>query len=166
MRKAAILVATILLIPLATRAQKSEAFTGYSFQVMEARLDSFAVINGWDISYTYKVSDFLGISTNASGNYGTVLRSRMNFHSYLVGPQVQFPLPRNLSPFAHARLGWSRESFQNIITSHFSFNLGGGIDYRASKSFSVRLIEADFITGNFTQSSPESRFSTGIVFRF
>jgi hypothetical protein len=166
MRRAALLVGVFLLVPLTAHAQKNEIFAGYSFQVMEARPSGFAVINGWEGSYTYKLSDFFGITADASGDYGTVVNSRMNFHSYLAGPQVQIPLARHFAPFVHALFGASRESFQGFITKKFSFADGGGLDYRASESFSVRLIQVDFITGNFTQSSPESRFSTGIVFRF
>jgi len=90
----------------------------------------------------------------------------MNFHSYLFGPQVQIPFPHNLTPLVHVLFGISRESFQGVITDKPSWGVGGGLDYRATQNISFRLIEADFITGNFTQSSPESRFSTGIVFRF
>lgn len=166
MRKAALLVGIFLLVPLAAQAQKNEIFAGYSFQVMEAHPSGFAVINGWEGSYTYKVSSYFGITADASGDYGTVVNSRMNFHSYLFGPQVQISLSRHFAPFAHALFGVSRESFQSFTTNKFSFADGGGVDYRISESFSIRLIQADFITGNFTQSSPESRFSTGIVLRF
>ncbi|HEV2488773.1 MAG TPA: hypothetical protein VGT03_03110 [Candidatus Acidoferrales bacterium] len=166
MCKAALLAGILLFVPLAAHAQKNEIFAGYSFLRMEAHPSNMNLIGGWEGSYTYQLSSFYGINADASGDYGTVLNSRMNFHSYLIGPQIHIPLPRHFSPFVHLRFGWSRLSFQGIITDKFTSNVGGGMDYRASDSISFRLIEADFITGNFTQSSPESRFSTGIVFRF
>lgn len=166
MRKAALLVGMFLFVPLPAHAQKNDLFAGYSFMRMEAHPSSMAFINGWEASYTYQRWTYLGFNGDVSGDYGTVLNSRMNFHSYLIGPQVHIPLPRHFSPFVHLRFGWSRLSFQGVITDKFTSNVGGGMDYRASDNISFRLIEADFITGNFTQSSPESRFSTGIVFRF
>ncbi|HEV2299581.1 MAG TPA: hypothetical protein VGR72_13830 [Candidatus Acidoferrales bacterium] len=166
MQRSAVLLTIFLLAPHIARAQKNEVFAGYSFQVMEARPSGFALINGWEATYTYKFSGYLGISADASGDYGTVTNSRMNFHSYLFGPQMEFPVVPKLMPFVHARLGWSRSSFQGLITRKPSFDLGGGTDYKASNNFSIRLIQADFITGNFTQSSPEIRFSTGMVFQF
>src|SRR5579864_1956761 len=134
MRKAALLLGLFLLVPLTARAQKNEIFAGYSFQVMEARPSGFALINGWEGSYTYKFSEFLGISGDVSGDYGTVLNSRMNFHSYLIGPQIQLPLPRNFTPFVDARFGWSRLSFQGLLTRKFTFNAGGGMDYKVTKN--------------------------------
>lgn len=166
MRKAALLVGMFLLVPLAAHAQKNELFVGYSFMRMEAHPSSMNFIGGWEGSYTYQPWTYLGFTGDVSGDYGTVLNSRMNFHSYLFGPQVQIPLPHNLSPLVHVLFGVSRESLQGIISHKFSSSVGGGLDYRALDHISFRLIEADFITGNFTQSSPESRFSTGVVFRF
>lgn len=166
MRKAVLFMGVFLLLPLGAQAQKNEIFAGYSFERMEAHPSSMNFINGWEGSYTYNWTTFLGFTGDFSGDYGTVLNSRMNFHSYLIGPQVRIPLPRHFSPFVHALFGWSRESFQGIITRKSTSSVGGGMDFRVSQGFSFRLIQADFITGNFTQSSPESRFSTGIVLRF
>jgi hypothetical protein len=166
MRKIALLVGIFLFVPLIARAQKNEIFAGYSFQPMEVHPSSMSLINGWEGSYAYNISPFLGFTADFSGLYGTLYNSHMNFHSYLFGPQAQISLPRHFKPFVHVLLGWSRESLQSVITRKFSVGVGGGMDYRASDNISLRLIQVDFITGNFTQSSPESRFSTGIVFHF
>lgn len=168
MRKSICLCVTafFLLFPLIANAQKSDVFVGYSSQLMEARPSGFAFIHGWEGSYAYNVSEYFGIAADVSGNYGTVVNSRMNFHSYLIGPQLHIELPRHFSPLIQTLFGESRESYQGIVTRKFSFSLGGGLDYRASQNIAIRLVQWNFITGNFTQSSAESRFSSGIVFRF
>lgn len=159
-------VALFFLFPMMANAQKSDAFLGYSSQLMEARPSGFAFIHGWEGSYEYNVTEYLGLTADVSGNYGSVVNSRMNFHSYLFGPQLHFDLPRHFAPFVQTLIGESRESYQGIVTKKFSFSLGAGLDYRASPIIAIRLIQWNFITGNFTQSSAESRFSSGIVFRF
>lgn len=40
------------------------------------------------------------------------------------------------------------------------------MDYRASDSFYFRLIQVDYLTGAHSQTTPESRISTGILLRF
>lgn len=168
MRKSTCLcgIAFLLIFPLKANAQKSDVFPGYSSQLMEARPSGFAFIHGWGGSYTYNVSEYFGLTADLSGNYGSVVNSRMNFHSYLFGPQLHFDLPRHFAPLVQTLFGESRESYQGIVTKKFSFSLGGGLDYRASQNIAIRLVQWNFITGNFTQSSAESRFSSGIVLRF
>jgi hypothetical protein len=166
MRKSFLLFALLPLAPIQANAQKNQIFAGYSAMLMEARPSGLTFINGWQGAYTYNISDFLGITADSSGDYGEVDSSRINFHTYLAGPEVRFVLPRHYTPFVQALFGESRESFQAIVTNKFSFSVGAGLDYEASKGVALRLIQLNFITGNFTQSSPESRLSTGIVFRF
>jgi hypothetical protein len=163
MRKAALLVGIFLLVPLAAHAQKNEIFAGYSFMRMEAA-PSNIVIGGWEGSYTYKLSDYFGITGDASGHYGSLFNTRFNFHSYYAGAQVSLPL--RFSPFVHFMVGDTRLSFQNLVTNKLSVAIGGGVDYRASSSFYVRLVQVDYLTGEHTQTTPESRISTGIILRF
>jgi peptidoglycan-associated lipoprotein len=52
----------------------------------------------------------------------------------------------------------------------FAANVGGGVDLRASKRFSVRLAEADYlvttIDNGVNNHQNNLRISSGIVFRF
>lgn len=163
MRKAALLVGIFLLVPLAAHAQKNEFFAGYSSMRMEAA-PSNIFINGWEASYTRLFSQYFGIRGDTSGHYGSSGGSHFNFHSYYGG--VQFRLPLRFSPFVHTMLGDTRLSFQGRVTNKISLADGGGLDYRASDSFYVRLIQFDYLSGLHTQISPEFRASTGIVIRF
>lgn len=163
MRKVALLVGVFLFVPLAAHAQKNELFLGYSFMRMEAA-PSNVTINGWEGAYTRNLSDFFGLTGDFSAHYGSVSGTRLNFHSYYGG--VQFRLPFRFSPFVHTLLGDTRLSFQGFVTNKFSVAVGGGVDYRASDNFYVRLIQVDHPTGAHTQTTPEARVSTGIIFRF
>ena len=127
MRKSTCLcgIAFLLLFPLKANAQKSDVFLGYSSQLMEARPSGFAFMHGWEGSYTYNVSEYFGLTADLSGNYGSVVNSRMNFHSYLFGPQLHFDLPRHFAPLVQTLFGESRESYQGFVTKKFSFSLGG-----------------------------------------
>ncbi|MFZ0337309.1 MAG: hypothetical protein WAL45_04700 [Terracidiphilus sp.] len=52
----------------------------------------------------------------------------------------------------------------------FASNLGGGLDLRASRRFSIRLLEADYLLTTFDNGSNNHqnnlRISAGVVFRF
>jgi opacity protein-like surface antigen len=167
MRKLALLVGILLCVPLAARAQtnNNEVFAGYSFMPMDAFPPrSGPVISGWEGSYTFKLSDYFGLTGDTSGHYGSINNARLNFHSYYGGAQVSLPL--RFSPFVHVMLGDTRLSFQSIVTNKFSVAMGGGVDYRASPSVSFRLVQVDYLSGLHTQATPDSRISMGIVFRF
>lgn len=163
MRKAVVLAAIFLLVPLAAHAQKNEIFLGYSFMRMEAA-PANVVIGGWEGSYTRLFSPYFGLTGDTSGHYGTISNARLNFHSYYGGAQVRLPL--RFSPFVHALVGDTRLSFQGFVTNKVSVAVGGGVDYRASDSFYVRLVQVDYPTGLHTQTTPDYRISTGLILRF
>lgn len=165
MKKIACIFVFLLCTPLAAQAQNNqvEVFAGYSY-VRADGMPSNASLQGWDGSVTYKVSSYLGITGDVSGNYGTLTGSAMNLHSYLFGPQVC--LPRRFSPFVHALFGASRSSVFGGTRTAFSVAIGGGLDLRATDHLSLRLIQADVITGNLKSTSSDGRIATGIVFRF
>jgi len=165
MKKIAFLLVLILCVPLAAQAQrrKFEAFLGYSLQHVEG-MPSNANLNGWEGSLTYKLTPFLGITGDTTANYGTLTNSSINFHSYLAG--VQASLPRRFTPFVHVLAGISRSSVFGNVSHTFSMAIGGGVDYRATHFISIRLIQADELTGATKQTSSDVRISTGIVLRF
>jgi len=54
--------------------------------------------------------------------------------------------------------------------SAFAANLGGGVDWRASRRFSVRLLEADYLVTTFDNGVNDHqnslRLGAGVVMRF
>jgi peptidoglycan-associated lipoprotein len=83
----------------------------------------------------------------------------------------------DLSFFGLALVTHSCESLveeANSATSNagaaFAASLGGGLDLRASRRFSFRLIEADYLLTTFDNGTNDHqnnlRISTGVVLRF
>lgn len=165
MNKIAFILVFALLTPFAAQAQarKFDAFIGYSFQRLEG-FPSNANMSGWEGALTYKFSPYLGVTGDASAQYGTLTGSRINYHNILVGPEVS--LPRRISPFIHVLLGDGRSSVFGVTSKTFAVAIGGGVDYRANDLISVRMAQFDVITGSTKQTSSDGRFSAGIVFHF
>ena len=165
MNKIVFILLCVLFAPFATHAQskKFDFFAGYAFHRVEG-FPSNANMSGWEGSLTYKFTPYLGVTADTSADYGTLTNSRINFHTIFVGPQVS--LPRRISPFVHVLLGVSRSSVFGVTSSTFSTALGGGVDYRATSLFSIRMVQVDVITGSTKNTSSDARISTGIVFHF
>ena len=123
-------------------------------------------------------------------------------YSFLFGPQIHFLGAKKIDPFGRALFGISKINRETTITqsytgidgrSHvsslqetllntgFAFAIGGGIDWRCSKSYSIRLLQADYLRAKkeFTYAWPfydglswigkdsmtnNFRISAGIVF--
>jgi hypothetical protein len=86
-------------------------------------------------------------------------------HSFLFGPRINFGGNKKINPFGHAMFGFSKmnrdlairaisqsgdsnatiHDSQSLSDTSFAFAAGGGIDWRCSKWFSIRLIQADYI---------------------
>jgi opacity protein-like surface antigen len=163
----AVLFAALLLLPLAARAQdqiqRNEIFAGYAISTQDAG-HANASLGGWEGSYTYKFSPYLGLTADFAGHYGSLFASRTNLHTYLFGPEVS--LPMRFSPFVHALVGRSRLSLQGAVDWSWSFAAGGGVDYHLTSNLSLRIIQIDFISAGFTQINPNGRYSSGLVLHF
>ena len=75
----------------------------------------------------------------------------------LVGPVISYRVPKKLTPFAHALFGWNRTSLSAStfigtstplasVSTHyddFTLALGGGVDYKLSRRFALRLAQLD-----------------------
>jgi hypothetical protein len=133
-----------------------------------------ANLNGWEFSGQYKVLPFMGLVADFDGNYGTLDGGKTRVHTFVFGPQVS--VPDKVSPFAHALFGVAKES-QDPPTSFafyslgsdmsFATALGGGIDVKAARFISIRLLQVDYLRTHLhgtTQNQP--RVSAGIVLHF
>ena len=133
-----------------------------------------ANLNGWEFSGQYKLKPFVGVVADFNGNYGTLGGGKTRVHTFVFGPQVS--LPAKVSPFAHALFGVAKES-QDPLTNPAFFSLGSdksfatalgvGIDVKAARFISVRLLQVDYVGTHLhgtTQNQP--RVSAGIVLHF
>jgi outer membrane immunogenic protein len=79
-----------------------------------------------------------------------------------------------LQPFGQALVGIAHSSGTLVQVSNpsvaFAANLGGGLDLRANRRFSVRLIEADYLLTTFDNGTNNhqnnTRISAGLVAHF
>jgi opacity protein-like surface antigen len=123
--------------------------------------------NGWSAEAQYNFDRWIGIAADFGGEYGTPITARtsgvtglptMTEYSYLVGPVVSYRTKSRFTPYAHALFGWDRASLAaSTITGSrspvaassstytaFATVFGGGVDYKLTKHFALRLAQADY----------------------
>jgi hypothetical protein len=177
----------VLAVCVATvRAQDNIAiFGGYSYlrpsitaevDVPTSTTTSNQNLNGWELSGTYKLLPFFGLTADFSGHYGSAVNNGgtagASQEFFMAGPQVS--LPSHISPFAHVLVGGTHQSigsglyggFPVLPTSSTGFALavGGGIDVKLIPHIWVRAIQVDYMSTHLnggTQSEP--RISAGVV---
>jgi len=133
---------------------------------------AWAIVPGkWDL-----VGDVVsGHGSNISANgYGLTL-------SAFTGGVRYIPPFRNssLHPFGQVLLGMAHSSGTLVSSSNssttnagaaFAANLGGGLDLSASRRFSIRLIEADYLVTTFNNGANNHqnnlRIGAGVVLHF
>jgi len=109
-----------------------------------------------------------------NGTYGKLDGAGTREHTYLLGPQIS--LPMKFSPFAHALIGFARESQDPFLRRGFN-DLGsstswasavsGGIDWRVAPFVAIRVLQIDSIhTHLHGASQNQPRVSAGVVFHF
>jgi hypothetical protein len=144
-------------------------------------LTSRNAIRGWELSGTRHFTSSLGLTVDASGNYGQATsgfptNARAREYLILGGPQYRMP-HKHFSAYVHALFGTVHQSvnqsgnsfFVTFPSSQWAFAgaLGGGIDYKVSTDFSFRIVQADYLLtriGSNFQSAP--RLSAGLLIRF
>jgi len=183
-------------LPMVGQTDKAELFGGYSFERIAPGcgggytcgtnyVGQTTNFNGWAASVTGYFTHSLGLTGQITGNYnGNVLPLYNSVHrySYQFGPSYAFHMDR-LSPFAHALFGGvSQGGPDGAGYSRFILSLGGGLDIKVSKSFSIRAAQIDYerqlvpVVGS-SQETPTNnpsatagtnglRYSAGVVVRF
>jgi opacity protein-like surface antigen len=191
MRNVVLAAGLLVFLPLSLLAQaqdpypapKAEVFAGYSLLHIDG-----SDANGWNFALAGNVNNNVGIVADVSGNYNRqtaitgagTSKSKLNFHSFLAGPQITERRYKWISPFTHALFGFSRVNGslgQSIAgapstaskndVSGFAMALGGGLDITADDRIFIRLIQADYFLVRADKIKHEgARISAGIVFRF
>ena len=163
--------------------------------------------NGWSAEAQYNFDRWIGIVADIGGEYGTPFTAKaqgvsglptMTEYAFLAGPVVSYRTKSRFTPYVHALFGWDRASLaastitgtSSPVTSSastytsFATVFGGGVDYKLSRRFALRLAQVDYFrttldlnslygnafgAGRF-QSLPTHenniRVSTGIVLQF
>jgi len=124
-------------------------------------------------SFGINAKPWLQIVGDSSYNFQTVSGTKTILYANHYGPRYYYRGLRHLhiTPFAEALVGGSRAdttiagstSSQNCI----SFKIGGGIDYRASRRWEIRLVDVDYYRTSFGTDAHQSNYwiSTGVVLR-
>jgi hypothetical protein len=170
MRKILWAVCLLLLACLSGAAQDApevEVFGGYSW--------AGGNFHGWNSSVTANLSKSFGLVADFSGHYGSEvdgpIRVNQDAHSFHFGPRFSHRGER-LTPFAYALFGLTRFHEQATISgqrlSHadtgFSSVLGGGLDVKVSKRFSIRAFQLDYFRPNFFgEAHNRGRLAFGVV---
>lgn len=194
MRK--LLLLSFCLVCSTVRAQtdersKLEVFGGYSFEHIAicgnsaggCGLESGDLaslpksLNGWNAAVTGYFSDRWGITADFSGHYASqssgINSVRFSRYDYRFGPTFTVNAAKSdkVGTFVHLLFGGVHQSV--FSTNGFSTALGGGVDWRVSRHFAVRVAQMDYVFATVPKSSVGSgtgfangfRYSGGVVFR-
>jgi len=145
--------------------------------------------NGWNAEGQYNVDRWLGIVADVGGRQGTpIIQSdvsklsglpKATAYSLLVGPVLSYRNKSKLTPFIHVLFGFERTSLSasaisgvaNPLSSSATNStdaalaLGGGLDYRLYRRFSLRLVQVDeFRTYHNYNKFYDSAFNTSLFY--
>jgi hypothetical protein len=193
MQKTFLLLVTLLFaVPQTIKAQQFqgiEFFGGYSylqnnlsstyspFYVTPTPFGSNFSLNGWQASITEKATDWLGLTQEFGGHYGTKQLQGIDNHfstlSILSGPRFYYPGLKGVTPFVHAMFGYEQTTVKltglnlKATGNSYAMAFGGGIDAGISRRLAIRLLQVDYYRPQaFGSSQNNLRFSAGIVLRF
>ncbi len=159
MKKLALSLLILIVVPLPGAAQRVEIFGGVQYTHLQPSYNAV----GWNAAVTGNFKHVLGITGDFSGAY----KSGGDFHSYTVGPVLTARLPI-VQPFVHALFGGATLTAAGTSTTDFAMMVGGGLDLGLRKGIGLRLIQADWLStrfGGFVNNS-QGRASAGLVLKF
>jgi opacity protein-like surface antigen len=160
---------------------KYEISGGYTLRSNYEPDGSKPYFNGFYGSFDRNIFHWLGAEAEFTGtlkNRGVILGDS-RVYTLLVGPQFYPFGHRKVTLFGHALFGLGSESITTGPFAGFAVNTttnnvhaweaGGGLDWTLSSHWSVRMIQADFGSANFTgvkSGTGSVRISVGVVYRF
>ena len=176
MRKVLIAGLFVLAMSLSGFAQSSskiDIFGGYSFVRVNPGNGATGVNNnGWESTATLNLTNRFGIAADFNGSYKSENGADNKMYTYMFGPQINLGTDK-ATPFVHALFGAAHDTVSaNIqgVTTSASDNalataLGGGFDWKASDTISIRLGQFDYLMTRFgSQTQNNIRLSFGITF--
>jgi len=189
MKKLLFGVSMIFLLSITAAAQdypKAEWSLGYSFVRFNSTSDVPAfTAQGGSTSVAYNINKAIGIVGEFGGYHnGKIgdLQLDNTTYTYLVGPRFTYR-KESMAPFFHVLLGGAHAtgSVENLLPppdrleatrNSFAMAVGAGIDFKLSRHFALRPIQADYLLtqfgGQLTGGGKQNnfRYTGGIVFLF
>jgi len=176
-RKLTTIAFVLCLMTAAGMAQVPSAgnvFFGYSLNHGDTGWTRTGTLNGWEGSLEGRILPHIGLVADVSQQFGTLTIPGLGptdetTTSFLFGPRVSFGIGP-ARPFVHFLVGGSylREESPFIDNTDISYAqaFGGGLDYRLVPLVSWRVQLDSLLTNHHHDWQDNTRFSTGIVFRF
>ncbi len=178
MKKLIVLVAILMAVALAVSAQEMprfEVFGGYSYiHVGSSNLGSSQQkgfgLNGWTGQASVNLTNWLGVTADFGGNYGSPFAVSIHNYSYMFGPTLSYRA-QHVVPFAHALFGGGHLSGSigglSSTDNAFAMAVGGGLDIPLKGHFGVRVAQVDWMrTQYFKTDQNNVRVATGVMFNF
>ncbi len=175
------LAALVLALGLATptvwaqdddEVSKWEVFAGYAWSEPGGRIAGTSIDEmryGWGATLTYNVDKHWGLSLDAGGHFG----DNADVGTVMVGPRFSLRSDNKITPYAHALFGWHRLSPIGLAPDNgVGIAVGGGLDFKVTKRFSWKIIEADYLWAHHNFSPIDrpnlagARLRTGLVIHF
>ena len=160
-------------------AAGADLFGGYTSMRVDDRQ-----MNGGAVAATWRLGGLVGVAVEGSHERGQISGENFEEWAFLGGP-VLTPWPaRRLSPFAHVKGGLARSRRQVEVlgvaigpdgicdggcpfSTGAAMEVGGGLDYRLSDSFSLRVPQVDYrVTQLDDATAKRLRVSAGVVYRW
>lgn len=187
MRLRAIIIATILCLPLFGAAQeigntptRGTVFGGYSLAHSNSKN-----FNGWNGQGTFNFTRNFGVTADFSGNSrqltgisipGFSVGTQQHLYNFLFGPTATAYFGRS-SVFGHALFGVAHSNMSAGLTvpiiggfsapissgNAFAMAFGGGVDIGITRNFAIRAAQVDYLRTNFnTVDALALGFSSGL----
>ena len=176
MRKLPFLGGLILFAAVPAMAQdnpKGEVAGNYTYINVDTNGSSLGRLSchGGGGSGAWNANSYLGVVGEFSGCKVTGLPSgtpSVTAFTYLFGPRLTYRASGNFEPFGEVLFGGARLSGGGAPSQNaFSFAVGGGADYKMTRSVAIRLAQFDYLYTKFgTMHQNNFRVQAGIVFRF
>jgi hypothetical protein len=181
---------------------KVEIFLGYSrfgtFSNNVVDGNRIVGMNGGSASVAFNFNRWIGLVADVGGyddsqliltgsgtNEPLTVDSAGKAYTYLFGPRLSFRNSTRLTPFAQVLVGGIHASAVSVTgcsdptctplpsQNAFAAAFGGGLDFRLTRHFSLRPIQAEYMMTRFASVSNgtatgqnDLRLSSGIVFAF
>ena len=177
MKKTVLLVAILMaaLVATAQEMPRFEVFGGYSYlNVGSSNLGSSQQkgfgLNGWNAQASVNLTNWLGVTADFGGYYGSPFAVSIHNYTYMFGPTLSYRV-QHFVPFAHALFGGGHlnGSIGGLSSSQnaFAMAVGGGMDIPFKGHFGLRLAQVDWLrTQYFNTSQNGVRVSTGVMLNF
>ena len=148
---------------------KVDIFAGYAWMHPGGNVGTVRLpdINpGLGVGPTFNFNRWGGLTLDFGGHYGDNIR----IATLMAGPRIKLR-QEHFEPFIHALFGLHRLSITGLGTdNNFGMILGGGFDIPLTRTFGLRLIEADYVWGRHdfariatTDNLSGARLRTGII---